>query len=115
MKNGYTIVEFLVVLVVIILFGLVPISCIVKTSSQEDVNITVKEKIVKNSNEDSKYIIFTDGEVFENSDNLIFTKFNSSDIQSQLEVGKSYNVHVSGIRVPFLSWYRNIVKINNKL
>ena len=75
----------------------------------------MKEKIVKNSNKDSKYIIFTDGEVFENSDNLIFTKFYSSDIQSQLEVGKSYNVHVSGIRVPFLSWYRNIVKINNKL
>ena len=73
------------------------------------------EKIVKNSNMDSKYLVFTDGEVFENSDNLIFTKFNSSDIQSQLEVGKSYNVRVSGIRVPFLSWYRNIVKINNKL
>ena len=33
----------------------------------------------------------------------------------QMTFGKSYNVHVSGIRVPFLSWYRNIVKINNQL
>ena len=114
MKKGFTMVEFLVVAVIAIILISIPISCVASKSNQEDVNITVKEKIVKNTSKSSKYLIFTNGEVFENTDDIVFLKYNSSDIQSQLEVGKSYNVRVAGFRVPFLSWYRNIIKINNQ-
>ncbi len=47
-------------------------------------------------------------EIFENSDSLFQWKWNSSDFQQELEIGKTYTFKVYGYRVPFLSWFRNI-------
>lgn len=83
--------------------------------SSESVTVTVteKERIVTSSGEStsSKYLVFTDGEVFENTDAITFGKWNSSDVQGKLEKGKTYNVKVAGWRVPFMSMYRNIIKV----
>jgi hypothetical protein len=57
-----------------------------------------------------KYLIFTDGEVLENTDLWLKGKFNSSDIQSKLKVGHKYKVKVVGVRIPMLSQYRNILE-----
>jgi len=38
-------------------------------------------------------------------------KFDSSTIQGKLKVGKTYNLTHYGWRVPFLSWYENIVGV----
>jgi hypothetical protein len=38
-------------------------------------------------------------------------KFNSSDIYNQLEKGKKYRIKVYGFRIPFLSWYKNIIEV----
>jgi len=84
-------------------------------SSTEDIQITVtdKERIVDGSGENlsSKYLVFTETETFENTDALIFGKWNSSDIQGKLKVEDKYKVRVAGWRVPFLSMYRNIIKV----
>lgn len=81
----------------------------------ERITITIKktERITTGSGEDirHKYLVFTEGEVFENTDALFFGKFNSSDFQNKLDAGNTYEVRVSGYRVPFLSMYRNIVTI----
>lgn len=60
---------------------------------------------------DSKYLVFTENEVFENTDTLLRFKFDSSDIYNEIEVGKKYKARVYGWRVRFLSWYRNIVDL----
>lgn len=84
----------------------------------ENIEITVidKERITTGTGENfqSKYLIFTENEVFENTDDLFYGKFNSSDFQGKLKIGDTYNVKVIGRRIPFINSYRNIVKINDQ-
>lgn len=64
-----------------------------------------------NNSTTSKYLVFTENEVFENTDSWTFLKFNSSDIQNKFELKKTYKVKVAGWRIPFLSMYRNIIEV----
>lgn len=59
----------------------------------------------------TKYLVFTDIEVFENRDELFRKKFNSSDFQNEFKsnIGSTYEFTVLGWRIPFFSMYRNIV------
>lgn len=45
----------------------------------------------------------------ENEDNLFFGKFNSGDFLVQLEVGQTYSFKTVGYRIPFLSFFPNII------
>jgi hypothetical protein len=76
-----------------------------------NVKITGKERITVNSGEGthSKYLIFTNQEVFENTDTILFLKYNSSDIYGAIQPDQTCEFRVVGWRVPFLSMYRNIV------
>lgn len=78
--------------------------------SQDWIEIKPTEKLVKTDGSNSKYLIFTADEVFENTDEFILGKFNSSDLYRDLEIEKQYYCLVTGYRIPFLSWYRNIIK-----
>ena len=104
-------------IVLICIFGfLLIMEPIINYDTQETITITVKEKDVvisgSGQNTKSKYLVFTEDEVFENTDCWIpFGKFNSSDFQRKLEVGKTYQVTVCGYRMPLVSGYRNIIKI----
>ena len=84
--------------------------------SSENIEISVKEKeritVGKGEKIDSKFIIYSQKEVFENTDSWLYFKFNSADYQNNFEVNKTYKVKVAGWRVPFLSMYRNIVSKN---
>ena len=76
------------------------------------ITVTDKERIMDEGG--SKYLIFGDDEdgnslVFENRDNLLRFKFNSSNIQGRLKIGKTYDVVVVGYRIPILSAYENII------
>jgi hypothetical protein len=75
---------------------------------------TVTAKIEKaervGSGEDSRYLIFTDGEVFENTDTLLRWKFNSSDVYGEMKVGSTCTLTVNGWRMPFFSVYRNVLE-----
>jgi len=101
------------------LFGVILIISIIGTifyyQTEEIVTIIVtdKERIVESDGETttSKYLIFTESETFENTDLLFKGKFNSSDIQGQLQEDSTYTVEVIGWRVPFMSMYRNIIEI----
>ena len=70
-----------------------------------------KERIVTGSGDqqESKYLIFTDAETFENTDSLLAMKFNSSDLYGSIKEGATCDFTVTGWRVPLLSWYRNIL------
>ena len=84
-------------------------------TSSDEVVIVVKDKeritTINGDKTDSKFLVYTDIEVFENVDSWMYFKFNSSDFQNELTVGKTYTVKVAGWRIPFFSTYRNIVKI----
>ena len=79
------------------------------TSDFTKCTVVEKERIVKKDS--SKYLIFCEEEVFENSDAIWYGKFDSSDFYKDIRKGESYEFKVYGWRIPFLSKYRNIVKI----
>lgn len=101
-------------LIALFIVSSIILSIVLPFATQEDVmNVTVtdKERITEGSGDSlrSRYIIYTDVEVFENTDTLLLGKFDSSDTYRLLEEGSTYNFRVYGWRVPFLSWYRNII------
>jgi hypothetical protein len=102
-------ISFLAVLTLI--FG----SCAAETfvrNSYENCEVTGKESV--RNGERNRYLIFCELEngevrVFENTDQLVYGKFNSSDVYAKIKVGSTYNFKVSGVRIPYLSWYENII------
>lgn len=59
----------------------------------------------------SKYLVFTENETFENTDETFMGKWNSSDFQGKFAKDSTYKVKVIGWRIPITSTYRNIVEI----
>lgn len=82
--------------------------------TQDNVTFTVKKAERVSYGESSRYLIFAQDETFENTDSIAFFKFNSSDIYGQINEGKTYRAKVAGARIPFLSWYRNIIEIQEE-
>ena len=74
---------------------------------------TVPVKIESKERINDRYMIFAEGEVFENTDTFWFFKFNSSDVYAKAKPGTTCTAKVNGIRLPILSWYRNIIKVEN--
>lgn len=79
-------------------------------NTQEEITFTVKNTEVIHKNGRSRYLVFTDKEVFENKDAMLLWKFNSSDLQNEFEPGKTCTARVYGWRINILSWYRNIIE-----
>lgn len=87
-------------------------------TSNESIEVTIndKERVTKSSGESitSVYMVYTDKGVFENTDEMLLGKFDSADVQNELEVGQTYLVEVIGWRIPFMSTFRNIVRVKVK-
>lgn len=101
-------------IVLFIIVGLVTTIPFSFNDHKYTIKITDKERI--NKDDESKYLIFGENEteqglVFENTDSLLRVKFNSSNIYSKLKVGNTYEITVVGYRVPFMSWYENIIDV----
>lgn len=82
------------------------------TSDVVTVRVVKSERIITGNS--SKYLVFTDGEVFENVDSWAFLKLNSSDIYCKMRPGEKYKLRVCGWRWPCMSWYRNIISISTE-
>lgn len=82
------------------------------TINKREVTVTVQDKErVCDSNRNCKYLIFTDGGTFENTDTLLNGKFDSSDVYGRIDEGKTYTFKVAGFRQGILSMYPNIIEI----
>lgn len=79
--------------------------------NKEELTVTVDDKWIKVDKNSSIYLVSTDKGVYKISDLLFIGKFNSSDIYSHLEIGKTYNIITTGYRIPFFSWYKNINRV----
>lgn len=78
--------------------------------------ITVTDKERVNDSGSSYYLVFGKDEygnvvVYENSDEILRGKWDSSTLQAGLEIGETYNVVLVGYRIPFWSMYENILEI----
>lgn len=104
-----------VVLVLVLLFGAVWMGCAIYLSTETVVTARVahKERVGHGSGENfsEKYLVYTDGETFELVDSLLYLRFNSSDHYGNIREGQTYRLRVVGWRVPFLSWYRNVIQV----
>jgi len=77
------------------------------TSAVVDIKVDGKERV--QTQDSSKYLVFTEKEVFENTDALFRFKFDSSDLYGKLKEGGKYQCDVYGWRISFFSMYRNLV------
>ncbi len=111
-------VIIIVVVVFMVTIGFNIITCF--NDHQYTITVTDKDRIVDKKSDDgeikSRYLVFGDTEdgeslVFENTDCFLRLKFNSSNFQGKLKEGNTYTITVVGFRVPFLSWYENIIKV----
>lgn len=114
-KPKFISLGFVIVVLIMVVLG---IGTTVLTSFNDHsaaITVTDKERVVDTGNNTSKYLVMGKDEdgnpvVYENTDNLIRMKFNSSNIQADMEIGKTYQVTVVGYRIPFLSMYENIIE-----
>ncbi|MBK7631478.1 MAG: hypothetical protein IPJ23_12380 [Ignavibacteriales bacterium] len=75
---------------------------------------TISIKVINKSqfgNEPGKYFVFTENEVFYNSNNYYQNKENADELNDKIYPGTSYKVKVVGIYLPWLPRFRNIIKI----
>lgn len=62
-------------------------------------------------NEPGKYFVFTQNEVFYNSNNYYQSKENADELNKQIFPGSKYKVKVVGIYMPWLPRFRNITNV----
>ena len=75
---------------------------------------TISIKVINKShfgNEPGKYFVFTENEVFYNSNNYYHNKENADELNDKIYPGTSYKVKVVGLYLPWLPRFRNITKI----
>jgi len=98
-------------LVVFAIVSVVSVGLRAYKNTADITTITVTDKQVKRDGNSDKYLIFSKTETLENTDSLLFGKFNSSDVYGRLEIGKTYTLKVVGWRNQHISQYRNIVEV----
>lgn len=115
-------IKSLVIMIIFVLVGLTGCSdyntekniaqqTVQEVKEKEDEIILVTDKWIKRTDDRDLYLIGTENEVFKIEDNGFIFKFNSSDLYNQIKVGKKYKIETTGVRSNFMSWYRNINKI----
>ena len=114
-EKGYIAEIIAITLLVLIIIGIVAIaiwSVSVGYSNETVLEITVKEKYIKNNGESYKYMIVdTNNNAYQITDLIFKGKWNSTDIYNQLEIGNEYEIKTTGKRIPFFSMYPNINEI----
>lgn len=111
-KNFITIFSILILLVGTLAIVFLPE--IIKYGNNQTIEITIKDKYVKNgkSGDSSKYLVVDeDNNTYEVTDLFLKAKFNSTDLYNILEIGHTYRVETSGSRIRLLSMYPNINKV----
>jgi hypothetical protein len=79
--------------------------------------LTEKEEIITVTNtqkwgqENGKYFIFTEDEVFLNSNDYYHNKTNANELFPLFKKGYTYKVKVIGLYIPFIPRFRNIKSI----
>ncbi len=116
MRELLTKATVLAVVAVIVFSVVAAIGLVPERLAVGQVQGTVTDKYIKRFGDNDYFHVvvqFDDGttEIFHNHDALWWWKWNSADVQQKIKVGQTYHFIVTGWRVPFLSWFRNIVEV----
>ena len=80
--------------------------------TEQQHEITIEEKWTKQHGNDMKYLVSdTDGNVYTIEDCIWLWKWDASNRYASIDEGKTYDVTLIGWRIQVLSWYQNIVEI----
>jgi len=96
-----------IIILLVILFGYLFFEPYI---TEDIVTIKVINK-AQFGNESGKYFVFTEDEVFSNSNNYYQNKENADELNQQIYPGSTYKVKVVGIYIPWLPRFRNIISI----
>ena len=105
-------------LIITIIFA--PISALYAYLTKKKITIIVKEKgtlthgSVNNGNGNTytDFMVYTrDGRAFKNVNSLWYWKWRSTELQSEIRVGKKYSAVVYGWRIGAFNVYPNIVSV----
>lgn len=89
--------------------------CLVYRTTESTATITVSKAERVTSGKSSYYLVWSQqGEVYTVADSWAYLQWDASDRYGKLEVGKTYNVKVAGWRWNFLSWYRNVLSVEEQ-
>ena len=82
--------------------------------TEQERTITINEKWTKYKNEDQKYLVSdTNGNVYQITDSLWYWTFDASNRYAKITPSQTYNVTLIGWRIPFISFYQNIIHIQD--
>ena len=119
-KTKTTPFDCLIIFVVIIICIFSLFSCTASISNERVITSTVTDKDVKRKGDKDIYLVYTkdqqnDVQVLMVEDNIFVGHWNSSDLYGSIEIGKTYDFTVTGMRSNFLSWYPNIHSLTEKV
>jgi len=112
-----TVVGILVIVAVVaVVTGFFPLDLVASKFTHEYHDALVVDKYIKRYHNHDKFFVVIktkDGRtvILQNTDSWAFWKWNSADIQAQIQIGKRYNFYTYGWRIPFLSLFENIYKV----
>ena len=92
------------------------VPCYRASLKKAEFTVASRERVTSGSGEGSRsyYLVWSkEGDVFCVTDSWSFLRFDSSDRYGKLREGSHVMAQVAGWRVPFLSWYRNVVVIDD--
>lgn len=95
-------------LVILLVVGTIGFVTFIDYTNEQTVVCKVSEKWVKRKSNDDLYLVSCGEEVYKIDDLFFKGKFNSSNLYADIEVGKTYEIEVTGHRIPFFSMYQNI-------
>lgn len=110
MRKAFTLIEALTVIAIIsILLSLCIGGCASALHKEHGQVFTVTGKENVKSGDSGKYLVYTDKTTYEITDSWLCWRWDSSDVYGNIQVGKTYTATLQGYRVPFLSWYPNVI------
>jgi hypothetical protein len=110
-RNSFVIAGFGLAVAVFLVAAIIGISGFFRVQTV-DVTVTGKERVCSYDAEgqDCKYLVFTENETYQNTDNFLRGKFNSSNVQGSIPENGTCTFTVSGYRLPVFSTYQNIIE-----
>lgn len=110
MRKAFTLIETMVVIAIVaIVLSLGVGGCAASLHKEHGQVFTVTGKENVKSGDSGKYLVYTDKTTYEITDTWVGWRWDSSDVYGNIQVGKTYTATLQGYRVPFLSWYQNII------
>lgn len=97
-------------LIILILMPIIMCTGCIDYLNEQTVQCEIKDKWIKrpSGDENELYLVNCGGTTYKISDLMFKGKFNSADIYGNLEIGKKYELNISGYRWAFFSEYQNI-------